>query len=423
MSSLGGSMNIAVTALQSQSAAVSTISNNLANSETVGYKTTSASFYTLVTGSGSTSNFTGAGTLAQPTQNISLQGQLVSSDVATSLAIDGNGFFAVTATPDSDVLLYTRAGDFTTDADGDLVNSNGFYLQGYRTDQDGNPISGTGSAALETINIGELSGTAVATSELALEANLPATAEIGDSYSVSTEIYDSLGVAHSLSITYEKTAANTWSMTVSDPTQVASGAVSGTASGGGTITFNEDGTFASSVPDPLDIAIVDWTTGAADSAIAFDAGTAGRADGLTQYAPSSSDSIQIEVSEIDQDGVPYGDFESVEIDESGLVIANFSNGISYPIYQIPLATFANADGLEAKSGNVYATTNESGSATLVLPGTGGAGSIFSNALESSTVDTADEFTNLIRAQQAYSAASEIISTVQDMFDTLIRAKS
>jgi len=120
--------------------------------------------------------------------------------------------------------------------------------------------------------------------------------------------------------------------------------------------------------------------------------------------------------------VIYGEFSSVSIDEDGTVYANFDNGISYSIYKIPLATFANANGLEAKTGTVYAASVESGSATLNEADTGSTGGIMSGELESSTVDTATEFSSLIVAQQAYSAASEIISTVSDMYDTLISAK-
>ena len=424
MSSLSSSMQIAISALAAQSAAVSTISNNLANSETIGYKTTDASFYSLVTGTSSATSFAGAGVVASPAQNIAQQGLIVGTQNETDLAVDGDGFFVVADSAGSNILAYTRSGDFFTDAKGYLVNSNGYYLQGFPTDRDGAITTSQSAAGLETINTANVNGTAVATSELMLQAKLPADAAVGDSVQAEVEIFDSLGVAHALTVTYSKTADNEWTMSVADPVLASDGAtVSGTASGGGVITFDTDGTFDAIVPDPADIAVTGWSSGAADSTIAYDPGTAGTADGLSQYANGGSgDEPAIDVKRVTQDGVRYGAFYSATVAEDGLVYANFDNGISYPIYRIPLATFPNANGLNAVSGNAYMPTTESGNQTLVLPGTAGAGTVFSGALESSTVDTADEFSKLITAQQAYSAASEIVSTTQQMFDDLMNAK-
>ena len=424
MSTLSSSMQIAVTALNAQSAAVSTISNNLANSETIGYKSTDASFYSLVTGSGSANSFTGAGVVASPSQKISQQGLIVGTQTGSDLAIDGDGFFVVTDTADSDIFAYTRAGDFYVDANGYLVNSNGYYLQGYPTDRDGKITTSSSAAGLEPINLYNANGSAAATSELMLQANLPADAAIGDTVETAVEIFDSLGVAHSVTLSYTRTAENEWSMNVSDPVLSSDGTtVSGTAAGGGVITFNPDGTLASTVPDPSEITVTGWSTGAADSTIAYDPGTAGSANGLSQYASNDPDGdIEIGDKTVKQDGVRYGSFYNATISEDGLVYANFDNGISYPIYQIPLATFPNPDGLEAVSGNAYTPTPQSGAQTFVNPGDGNAGTVFSGALESSTVDTADEFSKLIVAQQAYAAASEIISTTQQMFDHLMSAK-
>jgi flagellar hook protein FlgE len=262
----------------------------------------------------------------------------------------------------------------------------------------------------------------VATDEISLEANLPADAAVGDVVTTEVEIYDSQGVAHTVDLSYTKTADNTWTMAVAADdgtvTLTDTGGADITATGA-TITFNEDGTLAASDLGSIDIA---WTaSGAADSSITYDAGTSDMANGLSQYA-SSDGEADIEVDTIDQNGVQYGSFYSATVTEDGMVYANFSNGISYPIYQVPLATFPNANGLEAVSGTAYSPTVQSGSPTLNNPNTADAGSINAGAVESSTVDTADEFSNLIVAQQAYSAASEIISSAQEMFDDLISAK-
>jgi len=433
MSTLSSSMNIAVSALSSQSAAVSTISNNLANSSTYGYKCTTASFASMVSGSGSYSNFTGAGVTVDPSQSLTTQGTLVGTESSTDLGIDGEGWFVVTNSSDSNIFYYTRAGDFSTDDDGYLVNTSGWYLQGYATDRDGNVTGSTSGAGLSAINVLDYAGTAEATSELEIQAILPADAAVGDSFTVDAEIYDSLGVAYTTTITYTKATSTTWTMAVSSPTYSTDGSASGatvtlsgtdvdTATNTATLTFNSDGTL-SSATDPITIAITGWSSGAADSSIAYNAGTADKTDGLSMYATGDDTSDPaITLSSVIQDGLRFGEFTSVSIDESGYVYANFDNGVSYTIYKIPLATFANDNGLEAKTGTVYSASIYSGEANLVEADSGSAGAIESGELESSTTDTATEFSSLIVAQQAYSAASEIISTVSDMYDELMAAK-
>lgn len=419
MSTLSSSMNIAVSALYAQSAAVSCISNNLANSSTTGYKTTTASFATMVSGTGSYTNFTGAGVKVDPTQSLLTQGTLIGSETTTDLGIDGEGFFVVAGDSSSDIFYYTRAGDFSTDADGYLVNSSGWYLQGYPTDADGNVTSTKSAAGLEAINVKDYQGSAQATSELSVQAVLPAEAEVGDSFTVDAEIYDSLGVAHTVTLTYEKTGTNAWSVSaaLADATEAT-----GISLSSSDITFNTDGTLATPT-DAITLSVSGWTSGAADSTIAYSAGTAGKTDGLSQNATStSSDEADISLSQVVQDGLAYGEFSSVTIGTDGTVYANFDNGVSYSIYKIPLATFANANGLDAKTGTVYAASVASGSPTLTEADSGSTGAIMSGELESSTTDTATEFSAMIVAQQAYSAASEIISTVGDMFDALLAAK-
>ena len=419
MSTLSSSMNIAVSALDAQSAAVSCISNNLANSSTYGYKCTTASFATMVSGSGSYTNFTGAGVTVDPTQRLLAQGTLIGTESTTDLGIDGDGFFVVADSSNGDVFYYTRAGDFTTDADGYLVNSAGWYLQGYPTDAKGNVTSTKSAAGLEAINVKDYQGSAQATTELSIQAVLPAEAEVGDSFTVDAEIYDSLGVAHTVTFTYTKTDTNEWSVgaALADSTEASGLTLSSTA-----ITFDTDGTIATPT-DPITLSVTGWTSGAADSTIAYDVGTVGKTDGLSQNATStSSDEADISLKKVVQDGLAYGEFSSVTIGEDGTVYANFDNGVSYSIYRIPLATFANANGLDAKTGTVYAASVASGSPTLTEADSGSTGAIMSGELESSTTDTATEFSSMIVAQQAYSAASEIISTVSDMYDALLAAK-
>ncbi len=388
------------------------ISTNLANSSTVGYKEVSANFSTLVTDPYGSSELTSAGVLVSSVQSVDLQGLIESSDTSTYMAIDGNGFFIVTTGPDSNEFYYTRAGTFDTDEDGYLVNENGYYLQGWPVGSDGNLLSSSASASsLETINLNSITGAAEATENIEIVANLPADAAIGDTFTTSSEIYDAVGTSHTLEYTWEKTTTTEWALTVTSD--------DGTISAGGSYTFTfADGALDSVSSDTL--TITGWSSGASDSTITFDFGTVGRSDGLSSF-DSEEDTPQVSVTSVSQDGLQYGELASVSIDESGLVTATFDNGMSRPIYQIPLATFNNPNGLTAVSGNAYVATVDSGTATLNVAGYGGSGSIAGSSVEASTVTTSEELTDMIVAQQAYSAASQVISTSQDMFDALIQA--
>jgi flagellar hook protein FlgE len=144
-------------------------------------------------------------------------------------------------------------------------------------------------------------------------------------------------------------------------------------------------------------------------------------DGLSQFASENGDDPTISITSVSQDGLRFGEFEKAYVDESGMVVAVFDNGQNRAIYQIPLANFNNPNGLQGFSNNVYAMTVASGDYTLNIPGYGGVGEIQGYALESSTVDTSEELTDMIIAQQAYSAASQVVSTTQDMFDDLMSA--
>ena len=416
MSTLNSALTSAVTGLFSQSTAISTISANLSNSGTVGYKDAGVSFATLVTGASTTqsSHYTGSGVYSNVTQAVDQQGVPTDSSKSTHLAIQGSGFFAVSDTANGGDFYFTRVGNFYPDANGILVNENGYYLQGYPTDANGAPTVGTGSTStLEPIDLGSIGGNASATENLSLQANIPAEANIGDAFTTDMEIFDSLGTSHNVTATWTKTAANVWDVTYSDPVLSSDASVTtGTLTGSTTVTFDSDGNYVSSSSSTVNIS--GWTTGASASTIETDYSN------LTQFA-HNSDVTKIVVDDYDQDGIEYGEISAITVGDDGIVTATFDNGVSYAIYQVPIATFANPNGLALQSGNVYSATNDSGNYTLNTAGESGAGEVLGSKLESSTVDTADELTKLIVAQQAYSACAEIISTTDDMFDTLISA--
>lgn len=419
--SLTGALSSAISSLSAQSQSIAMVSDNLANSSTYGYKTTYASFEALVTGSSNVAGYSSGGVISNSRSQVTQQGLLVSSTTATNLAISGSGFFVVSPSTNSKEVYYTRNGEFSTDSNGYLTN-NGYYLMGWRTDADGNVVGGESTGTLSAIDTNIVASIAGATTSTSIQANLPADAAVGDTFTSDMLVYDSLGTSHSVKITWTKTDTNSWSASFGDPTLSSdSSKTSGTVSSSAiTITFNSDGTLASTSPSPPTLSITGWTTNAASSSISLNLGTVGKADGLSQYSTGTS-SPTVDVTSITSDGMAYGTLTGVSIGGDGIVSASYSNGHTIAIYKIPLATFTNPNGLQAMTGGIYAQTSASGGSTLHEAGTGGAGDIKGGALESSTTDSSTEFSTMIAAQQAYSASAQVITAVNKMFDTLLSA--
>ena len=416
--SLSGALSSAISALSAQSQALAVISDNIANSQTTGYKTNSALFESLVTSSSSASSYSSGGVTSSARSNISTQGLLTTTTNSTDIAIQGNGFFPVTTSLTGGSTLYTRNGTFSIDSSGYLVND-GSYLLGWRTDASGAVVGSSSSDTLVPIDtsIAATSGSATATTAIA--ANLPADAAIAATFTSSMSVYDSLGTANTVQVTWTKTAENSWSASFGNPTLSSdSTKTTGSTSGSIAVVFNSDGSLASA--NPARISISGWTDGAAASTITMNLGTVGKTDGLSQYA-SGATTPAVDVTSISSDGLPYGKLSSVAVGDNGVVNATYSNGQTIAIYKIPVATFTAPDGLQAKSNGLYAATADSGNAVVQASGTNGAGTIYGSELEASTTDTNTEFSSMISAQQAYSAASQVITAVNKMFDTLISA--
>lgn len=420
--SIYGAMFAGVSGLAAQSNALSMISDNIANVNTVGYKGVTARFSTLVTQAATQTTHTPGGVTSSPFSYIDRQGLLQGSASGTDLAVAGQGFFVVneSANPGfGDDFFFTRAGSFNPDQNGNLVNTAGYYLQGYDLRNTTPQPSSSTFTGLTTVNIANLSGSASASTNIALGVNLPSTAPTtapGNTFSVTSQVFDSLGNAHDMDIVFTKTAANTWTWAASNPTLDGGATSSATAAGTGTITFATDGTPSAFSPAAPSITLTGFTTGAGNSTITLDLGTVGATDGLTQFAGDFT------ISNIDQDGVRFGNYTGITISEEGIVTALFDNGQRLDIYQLPLGMFRNPNGLEARTGNVYLETNRSGNFQLNLAGNGGAGDVAPAALEASTVDLAEEFTKMIITQRAYSANTKVITTADDMLEELIRVK-
>ena len=434
--SLYGALITGVSGLTAQSQALSVASSNIANVNTVGYKGDATQFSTIlasVAGGGDSAN---SGVLADTEQNITTQGLLTSTGAPTDLGISGNGMFAVSQnlvtnnTPSS--VLYTRAGNFTPDSTGNLKNAAGFYLLGWPLDAQGNPP--TNPASMTTINVNNLSGKAEATTKMTLQANLQASDTADATYNPgdmtagnvtpqfqrTINVYDSQGGAQPLEMSFIKTGANTWAYEVSYQGNAAN-ISSANPIAQGTMSFNADGSLANAdnTQSPAVGSInvtIPWSaaSGLNTQTLAINMGTVGQSNGVTQFdTPSSLVSSAV-------DGAVFGSVSGMSVDSNGFVSAQFSNGLTQKIFQIPLVTFTNPDGLSETTGNAFTTTPQSGTATLNAASTGGAGQIDSKELEGSTVDLATEFTNLITTQRAYSASSRIVTTASTMLDQLLQ---
>jgi flagellar hook protein FlgE len=435
-------MRAGVSGLTANSSAMAAISDNIANINTVAYKRGTASFSALVNDQGGSTTYNAGGVGASVRRVVDLQGSLEQSSAPTDLAISGPGFFVVSRTTDPVSLtggvMFSRAGSFRVDSEGFLANTQNLYLQGWPVQSDGSVVSSpTSLAAIEPINVLGVSGNAQATGNVAVNANLPSSEPVHvpgtgvpavpPAYSVGTlatgtiqphhettfEVYDSLGASRTLAIGFLKTAANVWAVEVYARPAVDAPANPGGRVAEGTVTFDTNGNL-SATTGTLATFTIPWaptSSQVASSVINLD-----MTSGLTQFATTFG------VNSITADGVPPGTLTGLRLEGDGMLMAQFSNGRSRALYQIPVATFLNPNGLRASQDGAYNVTLDSGIYSINAANSGGAGRIQSGVLEASNVDLAQEFTQLITTQRAYSASSRIITTADEMLEELLRIK-
>lgn len=414
-----------VSGLNTNSQAMTVIGNNLANTNTVGFKGSRHVFADLlsgtINGSGGSSQV-GKGVGVSTMDTMFSQGTFETTESNLDCAIEGDGFFILREEGDQ-TSYYSRAGAFSFDEAGYLKNPEGLYVQGIAYDADGALVGGD-PTDIQVLSTGLIAGSA--TTELSLETNLNADAEItvvgglpafaSDddttyNYSSSTQIFDSLGNAHLMTTYFRKTdAANTWSTAWS--VEDADGLVI-EGDNADTLVFNEDGILVNDTLDPavdttFDIVGIDWANDSALTNVTVTFNT-------TQF---NSDS---EVLSQDQNGYGSGSLTGVEIDGEGNVAAFYSNGESENIAQLVLAKFVNTGGLSAAGSNLFTATTESGTPRVGIPGPE-LGSIFTNSLEQSNVDMGVEFVRMMTVQKGFEASSKIITTVDELLDTVINLK-
>lgn len=429
--SLFGAMNTAITGLGGQAAALSNISDNLANSQTVGYKRVDTTFLDVLTSSSAARNDSG-GVVARPDYMNGVQGTIAQSDDPLGLAIAGAGFFSVShpagTTADTPSFApqpyYTRAGDFRLNSAGYIVNGAGEYLNGWPAGSNGEIDRST----LAPIRVSQTVYQPVATTNIALAANLPPggtpdPANPANQLPAKTTIqsFDSQGNQHTLTLSFLSQGAgtNNWAMNVTDEL--------GDAVGSASLNFSASGTLASVTQG----ANTQATAGAAATitltnpnaasstpqTITLALGTIGGASGLTQFAATS-----FTLRSATQDGVPPGSFAGLSTDGNGNVIANYDNGQRRTIAQVPVMTFADPDALQRQNGSSFTATRDSGAALAQQAGANGAGDLVISAVEQSNVDVATEFSGLIVAQQAYSANAKLVTTASEMMQVTLDMK-
>lgn len=410
--SLFGSLFTGVSALSAQSQSMSMISNNIANVNTTGYKRDVASFSTLVTQAGRASAYAPGGVRAAATATVNQQGILQQSNSTTDVAISGNGFFVVRPDPNlggPSETMYTRAGSFTEDSRGLLKNAAGFYLMGWRLDDQGNlPTANADVNSLSTVDVAFLNGLTSPTSTVRTSLNLDSSANVtgAANFTRDVTVYDTLGAAQKLTLSFQKTGENAWTLNVMNGTTTVK-TENLVFDGSGQLTTPAA---AADGSNNLDLTGINWGNGSSLQDMKLD---------ISEFTQFSAD---FSVAYVQQNGAELGLRTGVSIDDDGFVIASFSNGQSKKLYKLPIATFTNPNGLEQRSGNVYIQSQNSGDYNLREAGTNGAGSISASSLEASNVDLADEFSRMIVTQRAYSAGSKVITTSDQMLEELLRLR-
>ena len=430
---ISSSLNAGVAGLAANATRLATISDNISNSSTFGYKRADTDFHSLVIVN-SQGSYSAGGVRATTQRLIDQRGALVATDNPTDIAVRGRGMFPVTTEADVNIvngenpMLLQTTGSFRADAQGYLRSSSGLVLMGWPATPDGTipayPRDSTVGLQPVRINANQFAGEP--TTEMKLAVNLPATSTeagaAGITEPLSIEYFDNLGKSANLSVVFTPTvpatgSSNAWTMTITD-----------SASGGATVgeyslTFDDSrgggGTLATVTTvsgGAYDPANGTFDVNVAGGPINITIGTIGSPQGITQlgdnFAPVN----------ISKNGTQVGSLTSIEIDPNGFFRASFDIGINRVLYQIPLIDVPNINGLEALDQQAYRVTPESGSFFMWDAGDGPTGDVVSFAREESTTDVAGELTELIQTQRAYSSNAKVIQTVDEMLQETTNIK-
>jgi len=430
--SIFGSMKTAISGMNAQANRLSTVADNIANVNTVGYKSASIAFSTLVV-PGSSGNYNSGGVQSTTRYSITTEGNYSATTSGSDLSIKGDGFFIVQG--DDGTTVLTRAGDFLPDENGNLKNSAQYTLMGYPYTSGSPAVVVNGFDGLVPINVKDLGGLVARPSDAgSFSGNLNSNATVApsgtdtlpsandpstttaDTKKMSVVGYDNLGNTVMYDLYFTKTSAgdptatppvdSTWEIAMFRHADAASGnspfPYSSDAVAIETLTFDQNGkqtsTGAVTIDDPVTGNTIDMDFSKMGQ-VASDFSGNGQLNG---QAPSA--------------------VTDIKIDKDGTVYAIYKSGDPKPIYRIPLATVASPDLLTPLNGNVYAANGDSGVTVTGFPQTNGLGVINSGSLESSNVDLADQLTTMVEAQRSYTANSKVFQTGSDILDVLVNLK-
>lgn len=422
--------NTSLSGLNAASSDLDVTANNIANASTTGFKRSRGEFADIfaVSSFGRSQTAVGSGVLLNKTAQQFEQGNLDFTQNSLDLAISGQGLFALSPSLNGNDLVYSRAGAFSVDKEGYVVNSSGQYLRTFSTNTNGT----TTAASLNNshpLRLPTSAGTPQATSQVSIGANLPSDAAALDpasldlldagTYTASTSetVYDSLGNSHISTLYFLKdtNGINQWAVYHS-----LDGALTningGTAGAGGiqygTLNFDATGILTGSAPDPLTTDPLALNNGASDIAMTLDFA----ANNTTQVASPFN------VAALNQDGFTSGRLTGLDISNAGVIQANYSNGQNSTLGKIALAQFPNEQGLRQLGNNAWGETVNSGAALAGEAGVGSFGLIQTGALESSNVDLTAELVHLITAQRNFQANAKAIETASTITDTIINIR-
>jgi flagellar hook protein FlgE len=443
------SFNTALSGLKTATLDLSVTSNNIANVSTSGFKRSRGEFGDLfaVSSFGNSPNAVGNGVQVSSVSQQFSQGNLEFTDASLDLAIKGQGFFITKQDSTGSDLSYTRAGQLRVDSDGFITNNSGEFLQTFPVDAKGTVISSSLNT-IASIQLPTSTGAPQATTAVEVGLNLNSTATQTDpttfnplasgtyAHSTSTTVFDSLGASHISSYYFVHDGPTTDTNLAGDPNQwlvftyldgeptdIANAAVDPTVThpnGTGAnvvqkpavLTFNSNGTFASSSPATIQNVALAQSNGADPLTITHDFAN----NTTTQFSSNFA------VSRLSPDGFSTGRLTGLDISETGLIRASFSNGVSNPIGQLAMADFPNSQGLKGVGNASWRQTTDSGSPVTGVGGTGRFGLIESGALEASNVDLTAELVNLITAQRNFQANARSIETSNAITDTIIQIR-
>lgn len=408
------SMFSGVSGLRNHQTRMDVIGNNIANVNTIGFKGSRVNFQDILSQNlqgaaapqgnrgGTNPMQIGLGMSVASIDTIFTDGSTQTTGKQTDLALQGQGFFIVN---DGAKSYYTRAGNFDFDTSGNyIVPGTGLKVQGWTANAAGD-IDTNGVPGDIHVPVG-ISMAPVASQMMEFVNNLDAGTATGGIIQKSTTIYDSLGEAHVVNLTFTKAAAaNTWNWAISDADATMA------ATGAGTLTFTAAGAYdTNTVNTAVNITLTNGATTPMAPALTVDL------TGLTQYGSEST------ITSAEPDGYAAGILETVTIDTSGTITGRFSNGRSQALAQVALATFNNPAGLLKAGNNSYEASNNSGIAQVGTANSGGRGSISPGSLEMSNVDLSQQFTDMIVTQRGFQANSKIITTSDEMLQDLVNLK-